>query len=119
MSFSDVLEKIGERLEGVQGSVVIGDDGIVVERHVVDPEFDSELASVEVVGGCRDLKRAMERVEAGEVEEIALVTERSKVLIRTLSPGYYLVLLLTPESSLGRSRYELKKAAYALAPEFV
>lgn len=118
MSFKEVLERVG-KVKGVVGAVVIGEDGIVVERATVDEDFDTELASVEYVGSCRDIRRAMESLESGDVEEVAVVTEKNKLLLRTISPGYFLVLILGAEGSLGRGRFELKKASYELAPEFL
>ena len=118
MSFKEVLDRVG-RLEGALGAVVIGEDGIIVERNTVDPDFDTELASVEYVGSCRDLHRAMESLEAGDVEEVTVVTEKSKLLLRTVSPGYFLALFLGPAASLGKGRFVLKKASYDLAPEFL
>lgn len=118
MSFKEVLDRMGT-LEGILGAVVIGEDGIIVERNSVDPDFDTELASVEYVGSCRDIHRAMESLETGEVEEVAVVTEKNKLLLRTISPGYFLVLFLTDRASLGKGRFVLKKASYELAPEFL
>ena len=118
VSFKEVLNKVG-RLKGVRGVVVIGDDGIIVERNSVDPGFDMELASVEYVGSCRDIQRAMESLESGELEEVTVLTEKNKLLLRTISPGYFLVIILGPEGSLGRGRFELKRATYELAPEFL
>jgi predicted regulator of Ras-like GTPase activity (Roadblock/LC7/MglB family) len=118
VSFKEVLEKVG-RLKGVRGAVVIGDDGIIVEGNSVDPGFDTELASVEYVGSCRDIRRATESLESGELEEVTVVTEKHTLLLRTISPGYFLVVILGPEGSLGRGRFELRKASYELAPEFL
>ena len=119
MSFKEVLEKMGSRLDGVLGAVVIGDDGIIVERHVADPAFDAELAGVEYVGSCKDIRRATESLESGEVEEVSVVTEKTRILLRNISPGYYLILIMGPGGSLGKGRYELMKASYELAPEFL
>jgi len=118
VSFKEVLNRVG-KLEGALGAVVIGDDGIIVERNSVDPGFDSELASVEYVGSCRDLHRAMESIEAGDVEEVTVVTDKNKFLLRTISPGYFLALFLSPDASLGKGRFVLKIASYDLAPEFL
>jgi predicted regulator of Ras-like GTPase activity (Roadblock/LC7/MglB family) len=118
VSFREVLDRVGKQ-EGVLGAVVIGEDGIIVERNSVDPDFDSELASVEYVGSCRDIHRAMESLEAGDVEEVTVVTEKHKLLLRTISPGYFLALFLGPDASLGRGRFALKIASYDLAPEFL
>ena len=119
MSFNSVLEGIGRRIEGVLGVAVIGDDGIIVDRCATDPEFDSELASLEYVASCKDLKRASDSIEAGALEEVTVVSERATVLLRTISPGYFIILLMRPGQSLGRGRYEIKRASYELAPEFL
>lgn len=119
MSFKKVLEGMCRRTDGTLGAVVIGEDGIIVERHSTDEAYDTELASVEYVGSCRDIKRAMEALEAGDVEEVSVVTEKNRMLLRIVSPGYYIVLVLGAGGLIGRGRYELKKASYELAPEFI
>ncbi len=119
MSFKSVLEDIGRRIEGVLGVAVIGDDGIIVERCATDPDFDSELASLEFVASCKELKRASDSIESGALEEVTVVLEKTTVLLRTVSPGYFIVLLMRPGQSLGRGRYEIKRASYELAPEFM
>ena len=119
MSFKEVLEKMSHRIDGVLGAVVIGEDGIIAERYVVDAAFDMELASVEYVGGCRDIKRASESLESGEVEEVDIITEKTRMLLRNISPGYFIILMMGPGGSIGKGRYELKKASYELAPEFL
>jgi predicted regulator of Ras-like GTPase activity (Roadblock/LC7/MglB family) len=119
VSFKSVLEGIGRRIDGVLGVAVIGDDGIIVDRCATDPAFDSELASVEYVASCRDLRRASESLDAGPLEEVTIVSEKTTALLRTISPGYFLILLMKPGQSVGRGRYEMKKASYELAPEFL
>jgi predicted regulator of Ras-like GTPase activity (Roadblock/LC7/MglB family) len=71
------------------------------------------------VAGCRDLKRASESLEAGALEEVSIVSEKTIALLRTVSPGYFIILLMRPGQSLGRGRYEIKRASYELAPEFL
>jgi predicted regulator of Ras-like GTPase activity (Roadblock/LC7/MglB family) len=119
VSFKSVLEDIGRRLEGVLGVAVIGDDGIIVDRYAADPDFDSELASVEYVASCRELKRAGDSIESGALEEVTIASEKTTVLLRIISPGYFIILLMRPGQSLGRGRYEIKRASYQLAPEFL
>ena len=119
MNFREELERICTRAKGALGALIIAEDGIVVERHLVDPAVDLELASVEFVGAAREMRRATTEVEAGELDEI-LVTSRARLtLLRFIGPGYYLLLFLAPDALVGRGRYELRRAAHALANEFV
>ena len=73
MSFKEVMERVGQRVDDARGIVVIGDDGIIVERILLDPTFDSELASVEYMGGYKGIEKAANALQAGNIEEIAVV----------------------------------------------
>jgi predicted regulator of Ras-like GTPase activity (Roadblock/LC7/MglB family) len=118
MNFREELEKIGARVPGALGVVIIAEDGIVVERHAVDPGLDLELASVEFAGAAREMRRASLAVEAGELEEMLVACRGRLAVLRSIGPGYYLLLFLAPTSLIGRGRYELRRAAHALANEF-
>ncbi len=119
MSFLDELQRICTRVEGALGAVILAEDGIIVERYVVDPGIDLELASAEFAGATREMRRGTMAVAAGELDEV-LVTNRERLtLLRLIGPGYYLLLFMAPAALVGRGRYELRRAAYALAGEFV
>jgi predicted regulator of Ras-like GTPase activity (Roadblock/LC7/MglB family) len=119
MNFREVLERICARVEGALGAVIIAEDGIIVERHAPDASLDLELASVELVGAAREIRRATVAVEAGELEELLVSNTARLSLLRLIGPGYYLLLHLSPGALVGRGRYELRRAAHELAPEFV
>jgi len=118
MSFRDTLERICVRVEGALGAVVIAEDGIVVERHAVDPDLDIELAGVELVSAAREVRRATAAVEAGALDEMVVSNARRLSLLRQVGPGYYLLVLMAPSGQVGRARYEIRRAAYDLAAEF-
>ena len=118
MNFRDELQRICARVEGAIGAVILAEDGIIVERHTVDNELDLELASAEFAGAAREMRRGTMAVDAGELDEI-LVTSRDRLtLLRLIGPGYYLLLFMAPGALVGRGRYELRRAAHALAHEF-
>ena len=118
MSFRDELERICARVEGAIGAVILAEDGIIVERHAIDPGIDLELASAEFAGAAREMRRGTMAVDAGELDEI-LVSSRARLsLLRLIGPGYYLLLFMAPDALVGRGRYELRRAAHVLANEF-
>jgi predicted regulator of Ras-like GTPase activity (Roadblock/LC7/MglB family) len=119
MIFLEVLKGICERVQGAFGAMVIAEDGIVVERHLVVPEIDLELAGVEFAAGSQEFKRATAELKAGDLEEIMVVNRKSATMIRAVGTGYYLMLIMDAAGVLGRGRFELKKASYELADEFV
>ena len=118
MNFREVLERISSRVQGALGALIIAEDGIVVERHVASDALDLELASVEFLGAGREMKRATESVQAGELEEMVVTNSGRITLLRRIGPGYYLLLLMDPTALQGRARFELRRAAIELANEF-
>lgn len=118
MSFADVLARVCAHVGGAAGAVVIAEDGIVVERHAVDPALDLELASVEFMSAAREMRRATESTEAGGLESMTVKNGGRATLLQGIGPGYYLLLLMGPSGVLGRGRYELRRAALELAGEF-
>ena len=119
MTFRERLERICARVEGALGAVLIAEDGIVVERHVADPSLDLELASVEIVGAAREIRRATTAIDAGELQELIVTNTGRLAVLRLVGPGYYLLLHLAPTALVGRGRYELRREAHELASEFV
>lgn len=118
MNFREELEKIGTRVPGALGVVIIAEDGIVVERHAIDPGLDLELASAEFAGAAKEMRRASLAVESGELDELLVSCRERLAVLRSIGPGYYLLLFMGPASLIGRGRYELRRAAHALAGEF-
>jgi len=118
MNFREMLESMCARVPGALGAVIIAEDGIIVERHVADPAVDLELASVEFVGAAREIRRATAAVESGELDEMIVTNTGRLTLLRLIGPGYYLLLLMAPSGLAGRGRYELRRAAHAMASEF-
>jgi predicted regulator of Ras-like GTPase activity (Roadblock/LC7/MglB family) len=118
MNFREELEGICARVEGALGAVILAEDGIIVERHAVDAGIDLELASAEFAGAAREMRRGTMAVDAGELEEILVSNHARLTLLRLIGPGYYLLLFLSPGALVGRGRYELRRAAHALANEF-
>ena len=93
--FKQALAEIVEHTEGATGALIMGMDGIAVERHFLPEGSDANMD-----------------IAATEVTSLV------RVLARMLSPEYYVVLTLGPEGNLGRGRYELRKAELRLAREF-
>ena len=118
MTFLEELERICARVEGALGAVILAEDGIIVERHAVDPAIDLELASAEFAGAAREMRRGTMAVDSGELDEIMVTSRARLALMRLIGPGYYLLLFMAPGALVGRGRYELRRAAHVLANEF-
>ncbi|HWP44315.1 MAG TPA: hypothetical protein VNO14_13810 [Blastocatellia bacterium] len=120
MSFIDTLTHIADRIEGSAGVLILGIDGILIERYVrdLDPSFDLDLIATEFTTLLRRSMHTAADTELGELRELVFSADRLTFLFRPITPEYFLVLALNPGGNVGRARFELRKAQLALESEF-
>ena len=120
MGFADTLNNITERVEGCSAAIILGIDGIAIERQVkqVDPRLDIDLIATEFTTLVRRNMRTAADAEMGEVHEMVFVTDLLTLVLRPITPEYFLMLALNPGGNVGRARYELRKAQLAMESEF-
>ncbi len=118
--FKQALTEIVERTEGATGALIMGMDGIAVERVLLPEASDAnmDVAAAEVTSLLRSAMRAGVNTGLGAPEELVVNFREARVLSRLLSSEYFVVLALRPDGNLGRGRYELRKAELRLAREF-
>jgi predicted regulator of Ras-like GTPase activity (Roadblock/LC7/MglB family) len=118
--FKDMLESIVECTEGSLGALIMGTDGIAVEKVLGQAGVDANLdvAAAEFTSLVRSAQRAGVDTGLGGLRELVVSLEGSLMLMRLLSKDYFVVLALSPEGNLGRGRFELRKAELKLAKEF-
>ena len=118
--FKEPLEDIIERTEGCLGALIMGTDGIAVEK-VLGPEgtdANLDVAAAEFTSLVRNAQRTGSDSGLGNLRELVVSLEKSTIVIRLLGNDYFIVLALRPDGNLGRSRFELRKAELELAKEF-
>jgi uncharacterized protein len=120
MGFLDSLTGITDRIEGCAAVVILGIDAIPIERHVRDlhPSFDIDVIATEFTSLVRRSMRTAEDTGLGGLREMVFVTEALTFLLRPITPEYFLLLAMNPGASLGRARFELRKAQLAMEAEF-
>ena len=108
--FREMLQELRKGVTGIQAVILVGPDGIV--DHVVDdPAVNIETIAGEYATLLRVASSASEDSGAGNLVENIVVSEKSIMLARTISPENYLILLSRSQDQIGRARYELKQAA--------
>ncbi len=118
--FRAPLEDIVERTDGCIGAMIMGTDGIAVEK-VLTPEADDanlDIAAAEFTSLVRSAQRTSGDSGLGSLRELVVTCTEATIVMRLLSHEYFIVLALTPDGNLGRSRFELRKAELDLAKEF-
>jgi len=120
MSFTDTLTGIANRIEGCAAVVIIGIDGIPIERHVrdLDPSLDIDTVATEFTTLIRRSMRTAADTDLGEMRELVFATDTMSFLLRPITQEYFLLLALNLGSSVGRARFELRKAQLAMETEF-
>jgi predicted regulator of Ras-like GTPase activity (Roadblock/LC7/MglB family) len=118
--FKQMLEAIVERTEGSLGALIMGTDGIAVEKVFGQAGQDANLdvAAAEFTSLVRSAQRSGQDTGLGGLRELVISLEYSTLAIRVLSRDYFVVLAIRPDGNLGRGRYELRKAELTLAGEF-
>jgi predicted regulator of Ras-like GTPase activity (Roadblock/LC7/MglB family) len=120
MNFKEHLETILGRVEGGVGALIMGTDGIAVEKVLRKAGTDANLdvAAAEFVSVVRGAERASANMGYGPLRELVVSTEQFHFLLRLVTRDYFLVLVLGKGGNLGRGRFELRKAELKLAGEF-
>lgn len=118
--FRESLQAIVEKTDGSLGAVIMGADGLAVEKFFTDEgdESNLDIAAAEFTSLVRSAGRSGKDLDLGDLRELVVALESVTLVIRLFNRDYFAVLALKPDGNLGRGRYELRKAELVLAKEF-
>lgn len=117
--FKAMLETILGHTEGSLGALIMGTDGIAVEKVLGEGnELNLDIAAAEFTSLVRSSQRAGKETGLGTLRELVISLDAAVLIMRLLSRDYFVVLAMSPEGNLGRGRFELRKAELQLAKEF-
>ena len=116
--FRENLMKLVDNVEGGLAGLLMGFDGIAVESYTPDQKaIDIQNVGMEFSYILTQVRRAAESLDVGGVQEIAIRTETLNIIIRVLTPEYFLALALGPGGNFGKGRYLLRVVAPKLQSE--
>lgn len=116
--FKEALEAIAKRVPETRVLMIMGTDGIPIEKLVVQPEANLEAVTAEYTTLLRSSLAAARDTGVGELRELAVVTENMTALMESITSGYYFFACLAPGAILGRARFALRIAGASLEREF-
>ena len=120
MSYKESLKTITESVGGGLAAIIMGYDGIPIDEYLVDStQFDLQLLTVEYANLLRDIRRTVELLENGAMEEVSIATDRLRVLVRVINDQFFLVLVITADGNYGKGRYLLNREALKLKDDLV
>ena len=117
--FEEALARVADRVSGTRAVSLVGVDGIPVATRGSPESLSIETVAAQIGGLMRAARTAAAASGSGEVREIATVSDTGITVLTQVTGEYYLLLLLAREGSLGRGRFELRKAAAALEKELL
>lgn len=117
-AFADALKAVANRVPESQVLMIIGTDGIPIEKLTLRPDPNLEAVAAEHTTLLRASLSAAADTGLGHLQELTVVTERMTTLLVAITPEYFLFASLTPGAIAGRARFALRLAGLALRQEF-
>ena len=108
--FRKVLAQLRKHIRDIQAVIFVGPEG-VVDQMIEDTSLDIDTIVGEYITLLHIARSASEDSGSGDLVENIVVSERSIMIARSISPEHYLILLSKSQDQIGRARYELKRAA--------
>jgi predicted regulator of Ras-like GTPase activity (Roadblock/LC7/MglB family) len=120
--FKEVLHKAMIGTDGCFAVLIMGTDGITVEkvRQSAEPEqANIDIAAAEYALLLKNAKRINSDLDIGKLREMIISTDRTVFILRFVGKDYFLAMALSSGGNLGRGRYELLRAELLLEKELI
>jgi predicted regulator of Ras-like GTPase activity (Roadblock/LC7/MglB family) len=117
-AFADALKSIASRVPETQVVMIMGTDGIPIEKLVVRADPNLEAVAAEYTTLLRASLSAASDTGLGELQELAVVTEKLTALLVEITPEYFLFAALAPGALAGRARFAMRLVSMGLEKEF-
>lgn len=120
MSYKQTLKTVTESVGGGLAAIIMGYDGIPIDEYLVDcSQFDLQLLTVEYANLLTDIRRTVELLDNGAMEEVSIATDKLRVLVRVINEQFFLVLVIAADGNYGKGRYLLSREALKLKDDLV
>ena len=118
MSVRDSLNSVLRSVDGALAALIMAYDGIPIDEVTVEQsEFDMQLLSVEYATVLKEIKRAVDVMKMGDLEEVFISTTRSCVIVRILNNDIFSALIMNRDGNVGKGRYMLKLKSFEVLEE--
>jgi predicted regulator of Ras-like GTPase activity (Roadblock/LC7/MglB family) len=116
--FKEDLKALVSVVDGAIGAAIMGMDGIAVDEYCEQEEANLQLIGIEFSSVVKEIYRASESTETGEVGEVIMVCDKKSVIVRKINNDYFVVLVLNGPGNLGKGRFKLRVLVPRLSVEF-
>jgi predicted regulator of Ras-like GTPase activity (Roadblock/LC7/MglB family) len=117
MDFKESLKRIAEKIDDFRGVAIVDSDGILVEECKEDPLFDLNPLVAEYSAFLKAADKASVSAEVGTWHEVIVTTEKATIMIKKMTEGYFLFMVMQSEKNIGKGRFFMKKEAAVLVED--
>lgn len=117
MSFLDILKELVDGVKGGVAATLMGMDGLPIQLYAGAAGYDIETLAVEYGKVIDEIKNASTLLNLGTVEEVTVATGGTDVLLRMVTPEYYIAFIIGHGTNAGKAKYLLRRAAVRAAKE--
>jgi predicted regulator of Ras-like GTPase activity (Roadblock/LC7/MglB family) len=118
MSFSEALKEMVMKVDGAASAMIIGADGMPVEEFAAERLISLDDLGAESSQMIRDINLAAGNLGIGEAREFSIISDRCGIIMRKITPEYYMALVIRPDGNYGKGRFILKSYVPRLEGEF-
>ncbi|HEX4825187.1 MAG TPA: roadblock/LC7 domain-containing protein [Candidatus Polarisedimenticolaceae bacterium] len=113
----EVLGRVMTGVDGARCIVLAARDGVVVAARARNGAPSPELIAASMADLFEKVGSTFDREGLGAAAEVAVGGVDGHVMMRAVTPDYLLAIALAAGGSLGRARWELRRAAADLVAE--
>lgn len=109
MLFFEVVQKAVEQTPGAVAALLMGSDGIALANYSKPGAgVEMEIIGVECTSLLNEVRKVIDVLESGIVQEVTVSTDKYIIVIRSVTPEYFLALAMSPEGNIGKGRFFLR-----------
>jgi predicted regulator of Ras-like GTPase activity (Roadblock/LC7/MglB family) len=110
--FTEILKKIVDNVDGGVAAIIMGLDGIPVDQYArTSDRVDITTVGMEFSFILSQVRKAAESLEVGTFEELTIKAERLLLVVRMLTPQYFVAIALSSEGNFGKARFLMRLGA--------
>jgi len=107
--FHQEMNTVLSFLDGAKAILLMGRDGIVIERYEKKHEDNLEEVSIEISQMLFQAAQTIADQDFGELKELSFLTSKHILLIHLLSDDAFLALLMAQDEKVGKAKFALQK----------
>ena len=116
--FDEELQRLVSSVPGAMAASLTGLDGIAVAS--TNPgNVPLEHIAAELTSAYRSVQVTNTGMDIGSLAQLMLLTEKYAMYLSSVTSEYYVLVVMSPDGSHGKARFEMKKIRHSLADELV